>query len=220
MGRIFEFIANSSDGVFAVDRRQSIVLWNERASAILGFTAEEVLGKKCYRTVGGRDAEGCIVCRRGCEAIASARQLQPAPTTDIAAQTKGGAVVWLNISTIIVPSRRGALSVLVHLFREVTREHDVMGVARDLAELVSARFPGKRIPRLRGVASRAASVELTRREREVLTLLATGISTGVIAERLCISPRTVRNHVSNILGKLDVHSRLEAVAYSIKYGLV
>ena len=220
MGRIFEFIANSSDGVFAVDRRQSIVLWNERATAILGFTAEEVLGGKCYETLGGRDTEGCIVCRRGCEAIASARRLQPAPTADIVARTKGGTEVWLNLSTVVVHSRRGALSVLVHLFREVTREHDVLGVARDLADLVSARFPGRRIARLPSDSGRAASVELTRREREVLILLASGISTDAIAKRLCISPRTVRNHVNNILGKLDVHSRLEAVAYSIKYGLV
>ena len=46
------------------------------------------------------------------------------------------------------------------------------------------------------------------------------MSTDVIAEKLCISPRTVGNHINNILGKLHVHSRLEAVAYSIKNGLI
>jgi PAS domain S-box-containing protein len=206
--------------VFAVDCRQSIILWNQRATRILGFTAEEVLGKKCYKIVGGRDARGCDVCRRDCNAIASAQGLQPAPTTDLLAQIKGGADVWLNLSTVIVPSRRRDLSVLVHLFREVTRDHDVLSVAQDLADMVSTHASKKRIRRSRDVSSRSTRVELTRREHEILILLASGVSTDVIAEKLHISPRTVRNHVNNTLGKLDVHSRLEAVAYSIRTGLI
>jgi len=220
MGRIFDFIANSGDGVFAVDHRQSVVLWNERAAKILGFTAEEALGKKCYEIVCGRDARDCIVCRRGCEALAAAKRLQPAPTRDIAVQTKGGVEAWLNISTVVVPSRRGELSVLVHLFREVTRDHDVLGAAEDMADLVSTRSSRKRIPRSRDTSSHVACVELTRREREILMLLASGISTDSIAEKLSIRPRTVRNHVSNILGKLNVHSRLEAVTLAREHRLI
>ena len=53
--------------------------------------------------------------------------------------------------------------------------------------------------------------DLTPREREVLDLLAAGISNGQIAERLCISPKTVRNHVTHIFSKLDVERRAEAV---------
>jgi two-component system response regulator DegU len=60
---------------------------------------------------------------------------------------------------------------------------------------------------------------LTRREREVLNQLITGVSTDVIAGRLFISPRTVRNHINHILGKLGVHSRLEAVTLYIRSGL-
>lgn len=59
-----------------------------------------------------------------------------------------------------------------------------------------------------------------RREHEILTYLASGISTDVIAQELRISSRTVRNHINNVLRKLGAHSRLEAVAYSIKNGLV
>lgn len=61
---------------------------------------------------------------------------------------------------------------------------------------------------------------LTSREREVLGLLADGKSTAGIAEALHVSPNTVRNHVTSILGKLDVHSRLEAVAVATKQGLL
>jgi DNA-binding NarL/FixJ family response regulator len=54
--------------------------------------------------------------------------------------------------------------------------------------------------------------QLTRREREVLRLLAEGGTNQAIASRLLISPETARTHVQNILVKLGVHSRLEAVA--------
>lgn len=135
------------------------------------------------------------------------------------AQTKAGAEVWLNLSTVIVPSRNRVLSVLVHMFREVTRDHAVLSVVKDLVDMVSADSPDERTPGLREVSNRADCIELTRREREILRLLTTGISTDAMADRLCISKRTVRNHVDHILGKLDVHSRLEAVAYSIKNGL-
>ncbi len=55
--------------------------------------------------------------------------------------------------------------------------------------------------------------ELTRREREVLSLLAEGEDNEGIAAVLVISPQTARTHIQNILGKLGVHSRLEAAAF-------
>jgi len=53
--------------------------------------------------------------------------------------------------------------------------------------------------------------ELTEREREVLVLIAQGYTNQAIAERLVISPKTVRNHISSIFSKLQVTSRLEAI---------
>jgi DNA-binding NarL/FixJ family response regulator len=53
--------------------------------------------------------------------------------------------------------------------------------------------------------------ELTEREREVLQLIAHGYTNAAIAERLTLSPKTVRNHVSNIFGKLQVAGRAEAI---------
>jgi DNA-binding NarL/FixJ family response regulator len=61
---------------------------------------------------------------------------------------------------------------------------------------------------------------LTKREHEVLALLVDGLSTASIAERLVVSPHTVRNHVQRILGKLGAHSKLEAVAVALRLGLV
>jgi DNA-binding NarL/FixJ family response regulator len=54
--------------------------------------------------------------------------------------------------------------------------------------------------------------ELTDREREVLDLLARGLTNAAIARRLVVSDKTVRNHVSNVFAKLHVADRAEAVA--------
>lgn len=61
---------------------------------------------------------------------------------------------------------------------------------------------------------------LTPRELEVLRALAEGLSTPEISERLCIAPNTLRTHVQNIMGKLRVHSKLEAVAFALRNRLV
>lgn len=64
-----------------------------------------------------------------------------------------------------------------------------------------------------------AAPQLTDREREVLRLVAKGLSYKQIAERLVISHRTVQNHVQNTLGKLQLHNRVELVRYAIERGL-
>jgi NarL family two-component system response regulator LiaR len=62
--------------------------------------------------------------------------------------------------------------------------------------------------------------DLTPREREVLAWMAKGLSNGEIAKRLIVSPVTVKFHVSNILSKLGVSSRTEAVALAIQHNLI
>jgi DNA-binding NarL/FixJ family response regulator len=57
---------------------------------------------------------------------------------------------------------------------------------------------------------------LTEREEEILQLLADGLSNKHMAARLCISLSTVKNHVHNILEKLDVRNRAEAISYALK----
>ena len=61
---------------------------------------------------------------------------------------------------------------------------------------------------------------LTPRELEVLRALTQGLSTPEICEQLFIAPNTLRTHVQNIMGKLRVHSKLEAVAFALRNRLV
>ena len=62
--------------------------------------------------------------------------------------------------------------------------------------------------------------QLTKREREILRLMAQGLDNRAIADKLFISFTTVRGHVQNILEKLDAHSKLEAVARANQHGLI
>ena len=62
-------------------------------------------------------------------------------------------------------------------------------------------------------------VELSARELEVLRLIARGLENSQIAETLNISPRTAKNHVSNILAKLGLPSRVQAAIYAVRSGL-
>jgi len=63
-------------------------------------------------------------------------------------------------------------------------------------------------------------IDMTDREKEILSLMVEGLSNGKIAEHLTINQSTVKFHVSNILGKLAVASRTEAVALAVKRRLV
>jgi DNA-binding NarL/FixJ family response regulator len=66
----------------------------------------------------------------------------------------------------------------------------------------------------------AGRPELTRREREVLTLLVQGLRRPAIADRLCISHKTVATHIEHILRKLGAHNQAQAVAFAVRDGIV
>jgi DNA-binding NarL/FixJ family response regulator len=72
---------------------------------------------------------------------------------------------------------------------------------------------------IRPSAPPQAFPELSAREREILNLLAQGDTNGEIAERLVLSPKTVRNHVTNILSKMQVTDRAEAILRAREAGL-
>jgi DNA-binding NarL/FixJ family response regulator len=86
--------------------------------------------------------------------------------------------------------------------------------------LVSSDMLARLLPRMNRAGDRKGAYDLTARELEVLDLLADGTPNHELATRMGISRNTVRNHVQNLLTKLGVHSRLEAVALATREGLL
>jgi len=112
-------------------------------------------------------------------------------------------------------SKSCSLSELFLTLRKVSRGELVVPSER-LIELL------RRVSHGRKVVVQGSQVweRLTPRENEVLKCLARGKSGELIAEELSITPLTVRTHIRNLMSKLGVHSRLEAVSYAVNNGLL
>ena len=107
------------------------------------------------------------------------------------------------------------LAKLIEATRAVLRGETIVPPAM-LGDLLSQLVQSKE--RQNDVLRRLS--RLTRREREVLALLVEGADNDLVAQRLVISPETARTHIQNILSKLDVHSRLEALALVLRNNIV
>jgi LuxR family transcriptional regulator, maltose regulon positive regulatory protein len=88
------------------------------------------------------------------------------------------------------------------------------------AEAEAERARRLLVASIRGGDDRTRLPPVTRREREVLALLAEGLTNGQIAERLVVSEHTVHRHVTNILRKLGLPSRTAAAAWAVRSGLL
>jgi RNA polymerase sigma factor (sigma-70 family) len=106
---------------------------------------------------------------------------------------------------------------LMALGRVEAGEHEASAALERLDELGAGQDAG-RARRLLASAD-APLAELTPREREVLRLVADGLTNRQIAERLVVSEHTVHRHVTNLLRKLDLPSRTAAAAYAVRSGL-
>jgi DNA-binding NarL/FixJ family response regulator len=89
-------------------------------------------------------------------------------------------------------------------------------LAPSVTRRLIARFSGRVVDR----AQAAGLKSLTDREREVLNLIARGMSNGEIAERLFLGETTVKTHVAHLLDKLDLRDRVQAVVVAYESGLV
>ena len=121
---------------------------------------------------------------------------------------------------IVAAVQAGALSCLLKDIDADALADTLRKAARGEAVL-HPRVAAKLMEALRRGAKPGSEVleSLSQREREVLTLMADGFSNLQIAERLGIGEKTVKTHVSNVLGKLNVSDRTQAAVYAWKSGL-
>ncbi|MBI2164601.1 MAG: PAS domain-containing protein [candidate division NC10 bacterium] len=82
--------ANTQDGVFAVDQGGRIVLWNKAATRILGFDADEALGRRCCDVMRGLDVSGNLLCYPGCQVMVLSASSPPTVTSPAERSTCSG----------------------------------------------------------------------------------------------------------------------------------
>lgn len=195
---------HSADGAFAVDADDRIVYWNASAERIMGYTPDDAVGRLCYELLAGNGA-GEGICSPHCSVMRCALRGGYPESYDVAHRTRSGELRQLNVSIVVLKGRGRRSTLAVHIFRDVTARREIEGRAHVLLGSIAAGAD--------------EHPDLTRREREVLRMLACGFNNRQIAAVLGISPTTVRNHIEHLLGKMGVHSKLEAVVQGARLRL-
>jgi len=179
--------------------------------------------------------------RDGDEAIRLAEELQPEvilmdvtmPEVDGVEATRQIKVAFPNIKVVMLTMhadqevlasamRVGASGYLV---KDCSTE-EIANAIRDVASgktALSPQLAASMLEEVRRLDQPAASEEdrvITKREEEVLQLIANGLSTTEVAEQLYISQKTVKNHLASIYQKLDARDRTQAVLQAVRMGIV
>ncbi len=197
-----DIVTSTAEATLATDGKGNVVAWNRAAERLLGHTARQVVGKRCYDLLRGTDPVGNRFCDAICPLVNMARRREAVHDFKLNLRNAKSEIVRADLSVVFVRESSPSQLAIVHTLkpREPEREVDERRAATR--------------------AGRARSIPLSRREIDVLRLLADGKSTGEIAELLYISIDTVRSHIKHILRKLKAHSRLEARFLAERDGLI
>ena len=208
-----ENLVSTAEPAFACDRGGSIVAWNESAERLLGHTASDVIGKHCYEVLDGRDVFGNRFCDVRCAIRNMILRNEPVHHCRLSYSTVSSKRIDVSVSIFAIFGNARSEQTVVHILQPLEKSgHKSL----PCGTVNSGRVDLPEQPKM----ANSPFTELTARESEVLRLLAAGATTHEIAKRLSISEATVRNHIRNILNKLDVHSRLEAVCLAIQRRMI
>jgi DNA-binding CsgD family transcriptional regulator len=207
-------LSEEGQAVFARNASERITFWSRKCEELLGVPARSALGRHCHEVVGGHDEFGNVHCVHNCRIAYQARdKSDPVHQFPLTIPTRDGKKRFL-VKIVAIPSYHPSLSTLIHVLQE---DRERSGPDRRTA---LEETPGKAEP-LRPISAEEDQLAvLTRREREILKLLARGMPTPEIAARLSISPATVRNHIAALLQRMNVHSKVAAVALAYRKNLL
>lgn len=213
-----QLVESTSDAAFAVDGLGLIVVWNEAAEAMFGLPAKEVVGQPCDQIVRGTDEAG-EVCSPECSVQQAVRCHHQVGNFDLQVPTQKG-TRWCNVSVLVADVTNSTQPYSLHIIRAVDMPKKLELLVRDFI-VSETQLPPEQLKALYSTTrSPARGAELSKRELEVLRLLAKGATTKSIAGQLHISRTTVNNHTQHILHKLNAHSRLEAIRRAELAGLI
>jgi DNA-binding CsgD family transcriptional regulator len=220
---VLDVLSQSDSPALATDIGGHIVFWNRSAERLLGRPTNQVLGRRCYDVLGGKDIFGNRFCHENCAVVSMTRKGEAVQGFEIVLGASPKQEQNLNVTVLKIPGSRPELFTLVHILQPIDRS---ARLTRAL-ERLGAQRPGTTASTSEGwepVTAPAVNVPkappLTDREKEILRWVAAGLQNKEIAHKLGISLATVRNHIHNILEKLDVHSKLEAVSLAFRQGWV
>lgn len=219
-------MARTQESIVAVDSACRIVFLNEHAEALLGYRASDVLGCCCSEALHLADAPGSHACAM-CIGALGEPGAQPSSGRYVAyATTQSGAHLWLRVLALPASNAAGERRT-VHVLRAVASEdlgHEDPTIMPEHPVTATLQQLDQSAREITGTDRQAnpsrKSQVLTRRELEVLKLLAGGLSNANIAAQLSISPVTARNHVTSIIEKLGAKTRLQAVVIASRMGLL
>lgn len=217
---LLDMLASGQPPAFASDSRDRIVFWNRGAVELLGRRAEDVLGRRCYEVTRGRDIFGNRFCYANCPVTAALRDGERVRGFELDVTSNGHGRTLAKVTILRIPSVRPDLFTVVHILQPIEESSRLSRALRRLGavriEETPPGSPASPPPQLAGADAPA----LTAREREILGCVAAGLQNKEVAQRLDLSVATVRNHIHNILEKLRVHSKLEAVCLAFRRGWV
>ena len=205
-----EIVEGTGDPAFASRPEEGIIAWNRAAEGLLGYSSREVLGRPCFRVLSGRDVFGNRYCSATCSLVRMAQNREPIERFAIRYRHKEGQSVLVGVSVVVIPNGSPSKVDLIHLL-DARQPEPAVDINGTNPRLQSPSYVYDK-------SSRRAT--LTRREIEVLRLMAEGFGTRAIAGQLNISVATTRNHIQNILNRLEVHNRLEAVCVARRIDLI
>jgi DNA-binding CsgD family transcriptional regulator len=185
---------------------------------LFGVPADQVLGSACGPILQGSDECG-PVCGPHCTIKQAIRRDHQVRNFDLLVRTTEGER-WCNISVLIARVSNSILPYSINIIRPIDTQKRLELLVRNFI-VTETNLPVEQAKALVvSPRSPAQETNLTNRELEVLRCLAKGAATSEIAQQLHISRTTVNNHIQNILGKLNAHSRLEAVRRAELSGLI
>lgn len=217
---ILDLLASGTPPAFATNNDDRVVFWNKGAEEIFALRAEEALGKACYEIVGGRDVFGNKFCFEECAIVMTTKAGEPVRGYEFMIQNRQGpGNRTLGVTILRIPGSRRDLFTIVHLLQPVDEKERMKRLLEQLTAsgAKTAADPPGPVP-IQPPPKPAPP--LTTREKEILRWIAAGLQNKEIAQKLDISLATVRNHIRNILEKLEVHSKLEAVSLAFRNGWV
>lgn len=213
-----DLIAHAVEAVVAIDGEQRVILWNQACEQLTGIPAVAALGENCNDVLQGRDTHGRPLCRSNCPLCELSKGGPPPAQLPMRITHADGKSLQINVGTMLIPSSRQNQWNVVHVMRR-GREY----AAGERKPGDNGKFEGTELwasDHAQTTPCQIAASLLTSRERQVLRLLAEGAGVMPMSDQLHISVTTVRNHIQRLMAKLEVHSRIEAVAYAHRHRLI